>query len=417
MKLLKTVLKYLAVILAVDIAAAAVILSIADSAGRTPVYYAGRKPGPVNQVKEAFKDYVGWPNLGNLPKDIRNAFKKMTCKRPEMTRTRKRVSQNPAAMDETLLLNGFRMKYRDNAHRVKLMEASVDGITYDTKSGEISGTANVAFEGGGWSRGLDGFNYELGFRPLKSRKAKFSHGSESLLLEGGRGKVTATLDLEPLGLAEYANVTVALRGFLIDTGEEYPDGCNIKGIAVHLTPVGRTGRTFEMDITVELKAGEVAFRPDPGYYYTARAEIFYTLIGTDEGSFTRAGSHYMLLNREHAPRRVRKVYTNVGAGPGIVVPAIQGFEYDIHTTKARYLREIALSLDEPAFDALTGEASVLCTGYLSNDGTFPGALDVRFAADLLFIKLPEGETVPPVAVGGTMTDVTETGSKGVTARF
>ena len=140
-------------------------------------------------------------------------------------------------------------------------------------------------------------------------------------------------------------------------------------------------------------------------------------MGTDEGSFTRAGHHYMLLNRERPPERVQKVNADVGEGYGIVIPAIEGFEFDIHNTKARYLREVAVSLDDPKYDARTGRAGVICRGYLSNTGTFAGALDVRFAADLVFIKLPEGAAPEPVVVTGEMTDVSETSSFDITARF
>ena len=136
---------------------------------------------------------------------------------------------------------------------------------------------------------------------------------------------------------------------------------------------------------------------------------------TTEGTFTRAGHHYMLLNRERAPARAQTVEADVGAGPGVVIPALEGFEFDIHTTKARYLREIALSLERPGFDAHGGRAEVICNGYLSNAGTFAGALDVRFAADLLFIKLPEGDVLEPVVVTGTMTDVAGTGSVDIAA--
>jgi hypothetical protein len=415
-KYVKTAFKYLAIIIIFDIIAGTLMLTVADYSGKTPIYYKGIRPGFFGRMKESVKDYVGWPDLGNLRGDIRNTFKKITYKKPNVVKGRSQVAQNPVAMEGTLLLNGFDFRYRDNAHRLSLMEASVDGITYDAGSGNISGMANAALEGGDWSR-VDGMNYEMSYRPLVSRKAGFSHGSESLLLEGGRSKVNVKIDLEPLGLAAYSNVSVALRGFILDTGEEYPDGFNIKGIAVWLNTVSRTGRFLEMDVTVELKAGEVAFRPDPGYYYTTRAQVLYTLIGTDEGSFTRVGHHYMLLNREHAPQRVRKVYASVGLGPGIVIPAFQGFEFDIHTTKARYLRNISLSLAEPQFDALTGNASVLCNGYLSNEGTLSGALDVRFAADLLFIKLPEASSAKPVVVKGTITDVTETSSVEIEAKL
>jgi len=170
-----------------------------------------------------------------------------------------------------------------------------------------------------------------------------------------------------------------------------------------------------MDVVMEFKAGEVAFRPDPGYFYTCDAQVFYTLVGTDEGSFTRTDHHYMLLNREHAPERVQRVTVDVGPGPGIVVPALEGFEMDVHSTKGRYARVISVSLDGAEYDPEKGEATVLCNGYLSNSGTFAGALDVRFVADLVFIKLPEGKLVDPVRLSGEMSDVTATSSLDVEA--
>jgi len=410
MKTARKALKYLLMILAVDLILAAVFLTIADYGGGKTKYYGRMAPNILQRVGEAFKDYVGEPHPVKLIReDIKESVRKLSYKKPAVVRKRKEILQTAAAMNGTLLLDGFRMRYRGNPHRVKLMEASIDGITYASDTRKLAGVANIAFEGGDWSR-VDGIKYELAVRPVGSGKAGFSHGSVAMKLEGGRASKAVDVDLGAVGLAGYRRVAVVLRGFAFDTGSKYPDGYTVKGVSVRLAATGREGNVFHFEATAELKAGEAAFRPDPDYDYTAESRIYYTLIGTSEGTMTRVGRHYMLLNRERAPERVMKLAADVGRGPGVVFPAVSGFEFDIHNTKGRYIRELALKLKRPSYDALKGEATVFCEGYLSNEGTFAGALDVRFAADVLFVKLPQADVAAPVLLKGVMSDVTSTNS-------
>lgn len=407
-RLVRKIGKYTFVVVVVDFVAVSVGLYLADSAGSPPLYYEEISPGWAGRVKEAYKDYVGELDLGQFfTTDLKHLIKKMMYSEPSSLPVREEVIQSDALMEGTVVLNGFRLKYLDNAHRINLMEASVDGVEYDSGTGVVSAKAGVAFEGGDWSR-IDGMEYEISCSGVKGGGAVFSHGSEVLELMGGRARKELEIDLEKAGLGDYEEVGVFLRGYQFDSGEEFPDGLNIKGLAVRISPVERKGGRFVVDVVAELKGGEVGFREGPGYFYGTRARILYTLVGMNGGEMKRVGHHYMMLNRERAPERVMKVEVDLGHAEGCFVPVFQGFEFNIHSTKARFIREVSLSFDAAEYDNKTGKAAVLCNGYLSNDGTFPGALDVRFSADMLFMVLPEGAGMgDPVVCAGEMIDVTE----------
>ncbi len=415
MKSIAKIAKLAALFLAANLVIVLLALTVADWGGRTPIYYDQRDPGFFGRMNEAVKDYIGELNLKQFfTTDLGHLVKKSRYKGKPAEMKRRDISQNAAAADSTMLLNGFSLSYRDNAHRVNTIEASLDGII-STESG-VSAVGNIAFEGGDWSR-IDGIQYSLTALPVKAPEARFAHGSFELDVAGGRAKSFERIDLAAIGMAGFEKVAVILRGFQFEVGEEYPDGYNTKGISVRLQPAGREGDKLDVDVVVELKAGEVAFRPDPGYFYTSKAKVLYTVVGGDAGTFRRAAKSYMLLNRERAPLEVRRVAAGFDPGDGVVVAAIEGFEFDVHTTKARFIRGVELSIDNISYDPKTGKVEAFCDGYLSNAGTWAGALDVRFAADILFIKLPSAALAAPVVLKGEMSEVTETGSFDISADF
>jgi hypothetical protein len=413
---LKKIIKVVAAYLAVSLALVLLALTVADWGGRTPIYYDQRDPGFFGRMNEAVKDYIGELNLKQFfTTDLGHLVKKTKYKGKTAEMKRRDISQAATATDSTMLLNGFSLVYRDNAHRVNKLEASVDGVG-PTSGGGVAAVGSVAFEGGDWSR-IDGIQYSLTALPVKASEARFAHGSFDLDIVGGRAKSFERIDLAAIGMAGFEKVAVILRGFQFEAGEEYPDGYNTKGVSVRLIPSGREGDKLDVDVVAELKAGEVAFRPDPGYFYTARAKVMYTVVGGDAGAFRRAEKSYTLLNRERAPMEIQRVATAFDPGDGVVVAAFEGFEFDVHTTKARFLRGLELSIDAVEYDPKTGRVEALCDGYLSNAGTWAGALDVRFAADILFIKLPSAAVAAPVVLKGEMSEVTETGSFDIKADF
>ncbi|MFA6448857.1 MAG: hypothetical protein WCX65_05275 [bacterium] len=407
-KKLKRFLKCFLIVNLVNIAIILIALTIADSAGKKPLYYDQRMPGVIGRVNEALKDYVGELHVAKLfTTDMKHAYIKITQKKKPVAQIKRKIIQQSAAAEpSTLLLNGFNFVYRENPHRMSLFEASINGIV--SGKSKVSGVVSTAFEGGDWSR-IDGASYKIDALPVSSKQARFSHGSAALKLKDGRSKIAMKLNLADLNMAGYPTVMPVLRGFRFDTKKEIPDGLNIKGVTVKLIPVSRNGDILEFDILIELKGGAVAFRPSPGYIYNVESEVFYTLIGGDAGSFARADAHYMMLNRETAPERVRLASSSFGTGGAAqVFPAIQGFEYDIHTTKARFIREINLNLGAVKYDPASGRVSADCAGYLSNDGTFAGALDVRFSADVLFVRIPDVKILKNILVSDKITDVTKT---------
>jgi len=97
---------------------------------------------------------------------------------------------------------------------------------------------------------------------------------------------------------------------------------------------------------------------------------------------------------------------------------VRGFEFDIHSTKARFIREISLELGESVFDAKTGAASFDCNGYVSNAGTAEGAMDVRFSADLVLLCMPPGSmAAAPLTAEGDLNAVTENKAFPLSAKF
>lgn len=408
-KIVKRIGKYALVIIVADFVIASVGLYLADSTGDPPLYYEEIKPGVPGRIKEAFKDYVGELHLKQFfSTDIKHLIKKITYKEPMKAPVRERVVQDEKMMSATVALQGFRLRYLDNAHRIKLMQAGVDGIETGEAAGVVRAKATAAFEGGDWSR-IDGMEYEITSRGIKGGGAAvFAHGCESLELKGGRATGELVVDLEEAGLGTYENIGIFLRGFEFDTGDKIPDGLNIKGLSVKISPAERTAGKYVANVVAELKGGEVAFREGPGYFYGTSARVLYTVVGMNGGALKRADCHYMMLNRERAVEKVMRVDADLKAGCGCFIPVVQGFEFNIHSTKARFIREVSLVLKNAEYDEKTGKASVLCDGYLSNDGTLPGALDVRFSADLLMIGLPEGAALSEsVTCDGEMVDVTE----------
>jgi hypothetical protein len=396
---------------------ALIVLTFADSAGKKPLYYDQRMPNYFGRMNEALKDYVGELHVRKLfTTDMKHAYIKMKQKKKPVAKIEHNVlPQATAAMASTLLLNGFNFAYRENPHRMSQFEASITGISADKN--KVSGVVSTAFEGGDWSR-IDGAAYRITALPVSSAKARFSHGMVSMRVKSGHSKITLKLNLADLKMNSYQVVMPILRGFRFDMKKELPDGLNIKGITVKLLSVNRLGDMLEMDVLVEIKGGEVAFRPSPGYFYNVDTEVYYTLIGGDAGSFARGEIAYMLLNREKAPVSIRLASASFDkGGPAQAFAAVQGFEYDIHTTKARFIREVALNLGAAKYDPATGKVSADCNGYLSNDGTFAGALDVRFSADVLFVHLADVKIGSLVTVSDTITDVTKTNSRKIEATF
>lgn len=417
MKRIFRFIKYFVIVTVVDLLIALAALTFADSAGHTPLYYDKQMPGVIGRANEALKDYVGELHVKKLfTTDMKHAYLKMTSKKKTVAKVeRVSIKQTTAPESSTLLLNGFNFAYRENPHRMSLFEASVNGI--ESGKGKVSGIVTTAFEGGDWSR-IDGANYKIVALPVSSGAARFSHGTVAMRMTSGHARTTLKIDLAALKMSSFQAVKPILRGFRFDTKKEMPDGLNIKGLTVRLLPVERNGNTLEMDVIVEMKGGEVAFRPSPGYFYNVDVEVYYTLIGGGADSFARAEAAYMMLNREKAPENLRTVSASFGKG-GVaqVFAAVQGFEYDIHTTKARFIREVDLNLGAAQYDPATGKVSADCDGYLSNDGTFAGALDVRFAADVLFVRVPDAKIGNYIDVSDTITDVTKTNNRKIEAAF
>jgi len=417
-KIVKKIAKYTVVIIVVDAVVVSVALYLADSAGKPPLYYEEEMPGFAGRIREAYKDYVGDLDLKHLfTTDITHLVKMVGRKPPEvLTRGKKDIAQDTRPMPATMALNGFSLQFRDNAHRLNMVRAAIEGVDYEPRGKSLARVASIAFDGGDWSR-IDAVDYGIRALPVRAPSAKFVHMDVDTRLVSGRSLETVAIDFKDAGLDKYENVNAFLRGFHFETGENYPEGYNIKGMAVKITPVPGSAGTLTLDLVMEMKAGEVAFRRGPGYFYDMPATAQLTLVGSNDATFTRAHNHYMLLNREHAPEEMRRVTADVGPGPGMVVPVLQGFEFDIHTPKARYIREISLSLDDPQFDAIEGTASVLSSGYLSNDGTFAGALDVRFNSDVLFMKFPEGTVREPVSFDGRTEEVAKIHYSDLEAAF
>lgn len=398
-----------------EAALGALILYVAESSGEgVRLGHDREKPGFLRGVREAVANYVGEfhpedfvsRELPTVLRYIRNPTKAVTHEPV-------RMEQDSSAMPATLVWQGFRLAYRDLPHRITWMEARVDGIEATERG--VRGAAAVAFEGGDWSR-VDGNEFETAALAVRSDDMAFLHLEQSVRVRAGRCVHRLELDLEKLGLAQKRNIGLMLRGFSIDTSAQHADGMTIKGFGVRLEPRGRQGNSYHADLVVDFKAGPVAFREDPGYDYEVDARVHFTVAGADQGSFVDAPAHYMLRNRERAPRRVQQVVAPCAPGLQCAIPALRGFSLDLHTTRARFVRELQLLLKEHAYNPETGEASVQCDAYVSNMGTAAGALDVRFNADLVFLCLPQGMAAQnPVRVAGALDAVTENQAYPVTA--
>ena len=394
-------------------------LYAAESAGEgVRLGHDRQKPGFLRGVREAVANYVGEFHPEDfITKELPTTLRYFTNPTKALDHVPLRIEQDAAPMQGTLVWQGFRLAYRDLPHRLTWVESRIDGI----QSGDnaVEGSAAVAFEGGDWSR-VDGNLYETRALAVFSHEMKFVHLSETLSVCGGRAVKKLQIDLKALGVSDLPAQAVFLRGFSVDTSAQHPDGMTIKGLGVHLEPRGRSGDVFSADLVVDFKAGPVAFRPDPGYEYEVKATVYYTLAAAASAcDFVDAPAHYMLRNRERAPERVQQVRASCGADRAAVAPAIRGFTFDLHTTRARFVREMQLLLGHHTYDAATGEATVLCDAYFSNMGTAAGALDVRFSADLLMLCLPPGARCPDNAerIAGGMDAVTENQAYPVRVEF
>lgn len=403
-KLGKTI-KRAGAVAAGEMALGALALYVAESmGGGVRIGHDREKAGFLRGVREAVANYVGEFHPEDIIKrEIPTFIRYLSNPTEAVPHEPVVLEQSPGAMDATLLWQGFRLEFRDLPHRITWMESRVDGIR--ARAGGVDGAAAVAFEGGDWSR-VDGIDYAVAAQAV--RGMKFAHLSESIIVRGGRAVKRLRIDLKALGLDKLPRTAALLRGFCFDTSREHADGMTIKGLGVSLEPRGREGDTLVVDIVVEFKAGPVAFRPDPGYDFELDATVYITVAATDRGGFIDAPAHYMLRNRERAPERVQAVEAGCGAGRAAVAAALRGFTFDLHTTRARFVREFSLQLKDLHYDQVTGNARVLCDAYVSNMGTAAGALDVRFNADLVFLALPEGAVVSrSQTISGELDAVTE----------
>jgi hypothetical protein len=372
--------------------------------GGVRIGHGREKAGLLRGVREAVANYVGEFHPEDIIKREIPTFIRYLSKPTEaVPHEPVALEQSAEAMDATLLWQGFRLAFRDLPHRITWMESRVDGIS--AREGGVDGAAAVAFEGGDWSR-VDGIEYAVTAQAVCGMK--FAHLKENVTVRGGRAVKRVRIDLKALGLEKFPRAAALLRGFCFDTSREHSDGMTIKGLGVSLEPRGREGDALVVDIVVEFKAGPVAFRPDPGYDFELDATVYMTIASTNQGDFIDAPAHYMLRNRERAPERVQAVEADCGAGRAAVAAALRGFTFDLHTTRARFVREFSLQLKDLHYDPATGSARVLCDAYVSNMGTAAGALDVRFNADLVMLALPEGSAAAtPQTISGELDAVTE----------
>ena len=393
-------------VLAGEAALGALALFVADSlGGEIRIGHDREKAGFLRGVREAVANYVGEFHPEDfITREVPTAWRYFTQQTEAQPHEPLNIAQDPAAMNGTFLWQGFRLAFRDLPHRITWMESRVDGIS--AGQDEVAASAAVAFEGGDWSR-VDGIEFDVRAQAVRSDDMAFVHASEAVSITGGRAVKRLVLNLADMGLAKKKHTAVLLRGFCFDTSAEHEDGMTIKGLGVRLEPRGREGDNLLVDVVLDFKAGPVAFRPDPGYDFNLDATVYYTVAGADSGAFVDAPAHYMLRNRERAPERVQEVSASLPSGLAAAAPALRGFSLDLHTTRARFLREIAVLLREPEYAPDTGNARVLCDAYCSNAGTAAGALDVRFNADLMFLCMDAGNTAPQDSVSGEMDGVTE----------
>jgi len=404
----KLAAKYVGLTLLVQIFLGVSILYIADSAGGgIHEGHAWKKVSVPRGMVIAVANYVGEFHGWDLIKvDIPTMFKKMTRVTKPQPHKPVVIMQSHTPMPATLLLEGFLLRYHDAPHRMTWTEARVDGIS--NKPGGPQGMAAVAFEGGDWSR-VDGIKFRVDALPVSSPKMRFTHLADTLHLTGGRAQKRVRLDLTGLGIDEFTKQAIVLRGFSFDSSKDHKDGLNTKGLTVRIEPRGRDRNFLVFDIIMEMKGGPVAFRPDPGYDYKTDGHIFYTVISADNAAFPEENIHYMLRNRERAPADVQSLMLKCAAsGYANAVPALRGFEFDIHSTKARFIRELTLQLKDNTFNSLTGRLVTHVDGYVSNAGTTEGALDVRFNADVVGICVPPGtKTGTPLAAADDLFAVSE----------
>jgi len=390
-----------------EAALGALALYAADSSGEgIRLGHNREKPGFLRAVREAVANYVGEFHPEDfISSEIPTVLRYVTRPTKAVAHEPLDITQDNAAMPGTFVWQGFRLAYRDLPHRLTWVESRIHGIIVSGNT--VQGSAAVAFEGGDWSR-VDGNEYETAAIGVRSEDLLCAHLDERVTVRGGRCVKRLEIDLAGPGMSGKKNITLLLRGFSIDTSADQPDGMTIKGFGVRLEPRGRRDNVFLADLVIDFKAGPVAFREDPGYDYRVDAHVYYTVAAMDHGGFVDAPAHYMLRNRERAPKRVQMVQADCGQGMQCAVPCIRGFTFDLHTTRARFVREMQLLLKDSRYDSESGEASVLCEAYFSNMGTAAGALDVRFNADLVFLCLPHGcASETPERVAGAMDAVTE----------
>lgn len=320
-----------------------------------------------------------------------------------------KVRQAVPESQGTILWQGFHHKWQNNPHRLSKFGSYFKEISYDEGTDSLLATHRSVFRVGAYD---DTGTVKSTGTFVKSGVLGIYHGyvDESCLKvseevgDSDSAECREQLDLAALGLSDYDDVTVILRGFQV-WPTTYSSGYNTRGFSVRVIPGARTGATYNFTAALSVHPEHSPDRPqlDDKCWedshckkYTYKGRIYYTVIAVKSANGviieadpagTNSYDAYVKMSPYKVPaeasesKRSASIQGAEGFEHGLV--AIQGLSWHLgnwsSTAKdGRYIRDIEMNLSHIDYDPNTGQADFLTNMYFSNSGAWPYGFDAKF---------------------------------------
>lgn len=336
------------------------------------------------------------------------------------------VAASASTLHEAPIWQGFSLRWDQHPHRIsrfgslwRPLEESTAGLqaeqVTDFGIGIVEDKGEVMIRG----------------QYVQSARLGFAHGSQHLTLNGTVGqaqhvRVREEVDLAARRLDAYDHIVPILRGFHLHS-ESYDKGYNTRGFWVALSPreIQRGGRIYSFDVQAGIHPEHAPDRPLPPWFfglgdrftgteashYSYPFEIFYTLVGYNEG-----GAHSAALSNRYRQTVRMAFFKNLGLVDARtrtlatsqlmpattdgwhLFPALQGFLWRLEPWRptrkdGRYLRELLIDVGRCDYDRARARAELSTDMLFDNQGAWPFGYTARYQMGLSLIQFHDPKAV------------------------
>lgn len=337
------------------------------------------------------------------------------------------LTGGPIESDWIPLFSGHSYDWLYLSHRIAYLRA---GVGHTDEDGAFS--APVGLIGGDWSTGESASDFPwfgVQHRRVRAPGLRAWVGTvETVIPADGRADEAITVDLAAAGLADSANVAVAVQGLCFDSalapaggyGGAYRTelGWTPRGFGVGVDSGEREGDSLPVSAAFHFQAGALDRPVMNGAvpFAQVRAVLSFIVLGWDEGFLTTAEhetrAFYMAQGESYTetprlPEADRTLQIDGAPDWPIATPLLRSWDFELNRAHdpdraGRYLRGWHAQVE--GFEYEGGIGTVLLDGWLSHSSAFQeGDLEIEFKADIGLLQLPEGSVV----VSGEVSDTAE----------